>query len=264
MNPELEKLEGTWNFVTLEVEGAAMSPAGFQGSQIVVRGDTFTTISMGETYNGSIEIDAGRTPKTINMKFTEGPHAGMESLGIYEINGDDWKICLCFAGGVRPTEFATAVGSGHALETLRRQIGEPVAPAKTGAETPVVTSTGSYPELAQFQGEWIMVSGGQNGTLFPPGAAKIGKRVVEGNLTTVTFGPQTVLQATITIDSSTNPKSIDYVLQTGPHKGSLVYGIFEFAGDTNRLCFAPPGGERPDEFESKPGDGRTLSVWKKA
>jgi len=34
-------------------------------------------------------------------------------------------------------------------------------------------------------------------------------------------------------------------------------------GDTFKSCFGKPDAERPTDFTSKPGDGRTLSVWKR-
>ncbi len=61
------------------------------------------------------------TPKTFKLHFTTGPEAGNTSAGIYELDGDTWKICLALRGDNRPESFATAPGSGHACETLKRQ-----------------------------------------------------------------------------------------------------------------------------------------------
>ena len=41
-------------------------------------------------------------------------------------------------------------------------------------------------------------------------------------------------------------------------------GIYEIDGDNYKVCFAPPGKDRPKEFSSKGDEGLTLSVWKKA
>ena len=37
-------------------------------------------------------------PRTIDLAFTEGPGAGSTAIGIYELNGDDWRICLDVSG----------------------------------------------------------------------------------------------------------------------------------------------------------------------
>ena len=123
MNADMERLQGTWRIVTLEVGGVKMSDNDFKGSKIVVKGNSFTTISMGAIYNGTFQTEETNTPRTLDLTFTEGPHQGKKSLAIYELNGDTWKMCLAFAGLERPTDFVTAAGSSHALETLQREPG---------------------------------------------------------------------------------------------------------------------------------------------
>jgi uncharacterized protein (TIGR03067 family) len=118
---ELEKLRGTWKISALEVEGREMPKEMLGGATITIDGDNFSTTSMGATFAGKVSCDAGDKPVTIDIAFTEGPHAGQKSLGIYELMGDDWKLCLGFAGSDRPKEFATRPGSGHALELLTRE-----------------------------------------------------------------------------------------------------------------------------------------------
>jgi uncharacterized protein (TIGR03067 family) len=75
---------------------------------------------MGAEYCGTIQVDASKRPKRFDLVFDTGPHAGNRSLGIYQLDGDSWRICLGFAGNSRPMSFATAPGSGHAMETLVR------------------------------------------------------------------------------------------------------------------------------------------------
>jgi uncharacterized protein (TIGR03067 family) len=118
---ELEKLQGTWKIVALEVEGREMAPAMFAGASIAIEADNFSTTSMGATFVGKVACEWTEKFSTIDITFTAGPHAGQKSLGIYELAGDTWKLCLGFAGYDRPQEFATAPRSGHALESLRRE-----------------------------------------------------------------------------------------------------------------------------------------------
>ena len=39
--------------------------------------------------------------------------------------------------------------------------------------------------------------------------------------------------------------------------------IYELEGDMVKFCFGAPDAARPADFTSKPGDRRTLSVWKR-
>jgi len=89
------------------------------------------------------------------------------------------------------------------------------------------------------------------------------KRVCKGDETTTTMGGQMFLKAKITLDPSKKPKTIDYQMTDGFTKGKKQLGIYEVDGDTFKSCFGKPDAERPTDFTSKPGDGRTLSVWKR-
>jgi uncharacterized protein (TIGR03067 family) len=71
------------------------------------------------------------------------------------------------------------------------------------------------------------------------------------------------LKAKITTDPSKNPKAIDYQMTEGFTKGKTQLGIYELDGDTFKSSFSAVGAERPKDFTSKPGDGRTVSVWKR-
>jgi uncharacterized protein (TIGR03067 family) len=119
-------------------------------------------------------------------------------------------------------------------------------------------------DQALLQGEWTMVSGSADGESMPEEMARQMKRVCTGNETLTTMGGQPYLKATFALDPSKKPKAIDYEMTGGFTKGQKQLGIYEVDGDTFKSCFAKPGAARPTEFASKPGDGWTLSVWKRA
>jgi uncharacterized protein (TIGR03067 family) len=118
-------------------------------------------------------------------------------------------------------------------------------------------------DMALLQGEWSMVSGSADGQPMPEQTRKQMKRICKGDETTTTMSGQVFIKAKITIDPSKKPKTIDYEMTGGFTKGKTQLGIYEVEGDTFKSCFAKPGEERPSDFTSKAGDGRTLSVWKR-
>ena len=120
MNAGIEKLQGVWNIVSLEIDGRTMPASMLGGARIEIQGDHFTSIGMGATYEGKIEIDATRIPRTLNMNFTAGPEKGNTSLGIYELDEDTWRLCITTRGADRPTTFAGEAGTGNAFEILKR------------------------------------------------------------------------------------------------------------------------------------------------
>lgn len=118
-------------------------------------------------------------------------------------------------------------------------------------------------DLAQLQGEWSMVSGSADGQPMPDETRKEMKRLCKGDEATTTMGGEMFMKAKITIDPSKKPKTIDYQMTDGFTKSQKQLGIYEVDGDTFKSCFGKAGAARPTDFSSKPGDGRTLSVWKR-
>ncbi len=119
---DVSKLQGTWKITTLEMNGAPMPQAMLANAKIVVDGDRFTSLGMGAEYAGRMSVDASATPKRFSVKFDgDGPESGRTNNAIYELNGDDWRICVEVGGGPAPTAFATQPGDKRALETLVRE-----------------------------------------------------------------------------------------------------------------------------------------------
>src|ERR1035441_1775623 len=91
MERDLEMLQGTWTIVHLEMDGRKMSGGA---ARIVVRGNRFTTIAMGAAYEGTVVVHQTTAPKSFELHFEQGPEKGNTNLGIYQLDGDTWRICL--------------------------------------------------------------------------------------------------------------------------------------------------------------------------
>jgi uncharacterized protein (TIGR03067 family) len=76
-------------------------------------------------------------------------------------------------------------------------------------------------------------------------------------------GKQVLFDSTYKIDASKRPKHIDLIGTEGENVGKAAQGIYVLEGDTLKICYTMPGKERPKEFESTPGSGATLVVWKR-
>ena len=118
-------------------------------------------------------------------------------------------------------------------------------------------------DMARLQGEWSMATAGAGGQSLPDDMLKNSKRVCKGDETTVTIGGQLLMKANFTLDPSKQPKAIDYRVTAGRNAGKTQLGIYEFEGESVKFCFAAPGMARPTDFNTKTGDGRTTSVWKR-
>jgi uncharacterized protein (TIGR03067 family) len=132
------------------------------------------------------------------------------------------------------------------------------------AAAPLARDDEAKKDLDKLQGEWVIVSAERNGMPVPKENWEGLKRTVKGEDFTVAMGDQVVMKGKYKLDPSKKPKAID---ATGTnHEGQEVsmQGIYEFEGDTYKVCFAEQGKPRPTEFKTAENSGHTLTVSKKA
>lgn len=103
-----DAIQGTWALVSGELRGKpemVIEDANFTYTfaggklKVLIRGELDST--------ASITFNSAKSPKQIDLKWEED---GFTALGIYELNGDDLKICT---GLKRPGSFATSGSDNH-------------------------------------------------------------------------------------------------------------------------------------------------------
>ena len=174
MREDLDLLHGSWRITAMEVEGREMPEEVLAEGRISIEGDRFTSTGMGAEYSGTITLDASVSPRHMDMKFDAGPEKGNTNFGIYELDGDRWRICLSTHGTVRPAAFESAAGSGFVVEMLVRGAA-PVARKRSAAKA-AAAGTGGGP-VTELEGEWPMVSGVMSGKPMDQSLVKWVKRV---------------------------------------------------------------------------------------
>jgi uncharacterized protein (TIGR03067 family) len=117
-----KKYEGTWQVVSLEVDGKQTPEEDARKITVVNEADGKWAIEVGGKVvaRGTSEIDPTKKPKAVDLTVTEGENSGRTTLGIYEFKDDSRTVCLAQPGKGRPTEFAAPAGSGHILAVLKR------------------------------------------------------------------------------------------------------------------------------------------------
>jgi uncharacterized protein (TIGR03067 family) len=114
-----DRLQGSWQILDAEFSGKKAE--GEEGDRIkqqklVIKGTTLTLKSACE-----FTLAEKATPPEINLEVTEGPELEKGTWrGIYQLKGDDLKICISLPGADRPKEFATKEGVLSMLVTLKR------------------------------------------------------------------------------------------------------------------------------------------------
>jgi len=120
---EVARFEGTWKWIAIEMEKMKIPEEALKDPRMKIVGDKFTVTGekADATFGGTFKVDPSKKPKTIDVTFTDATQKGKTMVGIYELEGDTYKVCIDPEGKNRPTEFKSQPKSGHVLELLKRE-----------------------------------------------------------------------------------------------------------------------------------------------
>src|SRR5215207_3402205 len=118
----LAKLDGKWVLKRVESSmGKQDLPEGVGG---VVYDKGKYTFTMGPmTEKGTMTFRPGKKPKELDVKITEGNDADKSQFGVYELEGDTFKMCVAVAGepeSSRPKAVAFKEDSQETLFIFKR------------------------------------------------------------------------------------------------------------------------------------------------
>ncbi len=106
---EAKKLEGAWDIVSVEVMGKKIdAPKGKGGSIIFAKDGKVIMKDPGKKDKfGTYKIDAGKSPKILDLIESKDGKAGEVTEGIYEVDGDNlrWGVSAEGPKGKRPSDF---------------------------------------------------------------------------------------------------------------------------------------------------------------
>ena len=119
---ELAKFDGTWNVSEIIYNGKDHSKLKFnfifKGDEIVVEGDDKVKFEYARL---KIKIDTTTMPKLFDVTVGGGIQKGADMEGIYELKGDELRICLrVFGNKERPNEFKSPDGASIVYMVLKR------------------------------------------------------------------------------------------------------------------------------------------------
>jgi uncharacterized protein (TIGR03067 family) len=118
---DLKKFEGTWMMASGENDGKPLAADVVKKARLVIQGDRHTVKVGDDTYVGTHVLDPTKSPKTIDVKDTDGPFKGKTVKGIYELTDEAFRVCVAPPDKDRPTEFTTKSGTGMLLHEWKKQ-----------------------------------------------------------------------------------------------------------------------------------------------
>lgn len=110
-------IEGTWIMVDAVLGDRELSAETIGAGELVLVDGTYTF----QDDRGTYAVDSTTHPKSMTITGIEGPNRGKVFLAVYELRGDELRICYDLEGAERPAEFATQPDSRQFLATYRRK-----------------------------------------------------------------------------------------------------------------------------------------------
>ena len=113
-------MDGTWKPLSAELAGKPWPQEVLDTMKLIVKDDQYTVQIGEQSDEGTVKRDPSKSPKTMDISGKKGPNEGKTFLVIYELKGDELRVCYDLSGKSRPTEFATKPDTQLFLVTYRR------------------------------------------------------------------------------------------------------------------------------------------------
>ncbi|HZT81083.1 MAG TPA: TIGR03067 domain-containing protein [Gemmataceae bacterium] len=118
---DVKALQGRWKAVSGVEDGKDFDKETAEALELIVEGDKYTLKVKGEELEqGTLKLDAGKKPKAADIDIAKGEDKGKKQLGVYELSGDTFKLCVSRPGKERPKDLSAKKGSGHSLFVFKR------------------------------------------------------------------------------------------------------------------------------------------------
>jgi uncharacterized protein (TIGR03067 family) len=113
-------LQGRWKMTSGVMDGTELPIDQVKG-ELNFKDDKYSwTTSNGESGGGTFKLDTSKKPKNMDAIPSDGPIKGQTVEEIYELDGDNLKICMALPGTNRPTAFKSEANSGLWYFTYKR------------------------------------------------------------------------------------------------------------------------------------------------
>jgi uncharacterized protein (TIGR03067 family) len=115
------EMDGTWKPQSAEMAGKPWPDEVLKSMKLILKDDSYTVLIGEDKDEGIVKRDSTKSPKTLDIMGKKGPNEGKTFLAIYELKGDELRVCYDLGGKDRPTEFVSKPETPLFLVTYRRE-----------------------------------------------------------------------------------------------------------------------------------------------
>jgi uncharacterized protein (TIGR03067 family) len=102
---DLKKMAGDWVPVLMHLNGKKQPDKVAKAIRLTVSGDKYNTVVGEEKDEGTLKLDATKTPREMDITPSVGENKGKILPCIYELKGNELKVCYGLDGTGRPANF---------------------------------------------------------------------------------------------------------------------------------------------------------------
>jgi uncharacterized protein (TIGR03067 family) len=116
-------LQGVWQLSSGEADGKVLSETQLKGGKAVFKDGTYTvTLANIGTVTGTQKLGATQGLQTIDIRDESGSNQGKTCLGIYELDGDEFRVVFASQGGLdrRNSKLGPRVANGCTSGSVSR------------------------------------------------------------------------------------------------------------------------------------------------
>jgi uncharacterized protein (TIGR03067 family) len=118
-------------------------------------------------------------------------------------------------------------------------------------------------EYSRFEGTWAFAQVVLDGVPQPAAPFPANKIIISKDGRFIVVQGQRITRGRLQLDPTKRPKHFNFTVPQDSGRSLTVAGIYELEADTYKVCLPLPGRNRPTTFESKPGSGMLLEVFKR-
>ncbi|MFN0021329.1 MAG: TIGR03067 domain-containing protein [Pirellulaceae bacterium] len=102
---DLKTMAGDWTPVLMQLNGKKQPEELLKSIKLTIKGDKYNTVVGKEKDEGTLKLDATKVPREMDITTSVGENKGKAIPCIYEITGDELRVCYGLKVTERPTDF---------------------------------------------------------------------------------------------------------------------------------------------------------------